>query len=56
VNGKPSDVQFEVARTEPMSVCLRCGAMVGDEQRHREWHAGLAELARALEVAIVFGG
>ena len=54
--GKPSDVRFQVARTETMSMCLRCGGMVGDEQQHREWHAGLAELARAVEVAIMFGG
>jgi hypothetical protein len=53
---KPSDVRFEVARTEVMSRCLRCGAMVGDERRHREWHNGLSELIKAIEIMITFGG
>jgi len=53
---KPSDVRFEIARTEQMSVCRRCGAMVGDEARHREWHAGLTLLIEAIEITIMFGG
>ena len=54
--GKPSDVRFKVATTELMSVCLRCGAMVGDEGRHRRFHAGLSELIEAIEVMIMFNG
>lgn len=53
---RPSDVRFEVARTEVMSRCLRCGAMVGDERRHREWHSGLTDLLEALRIAIMIGG
>jgi hypothetical protein len=53
---KPSDVRFQVARTETMSMCLRCGALVGDERRHRRFHTGLSELIKAIEVMIMFGG
>jgi len=54
-NDKPSDVRFQVARTETMSMCLRCGAMIGDEGRHRRFHAGLSELIEAIEAMIMFG-
>jgi hypothetical protein len=51
-----SEVQFKPATDEVMLICSRCGAMVGDEGRHREWHAGLTELIRALEIMIMFSG
>jgi hypothetical protein len=53
---RPSDVRFDVVALEQMSRCLRCGAMVGDERQHREWHAGLSELIKAIEVMITFSG
>ena len=47
-----NETPFEVATDETMSVCPRCGAMVGNEDRHREWHQQVGTVLEAIRITL----